>query len=135
MKLHSRSGRHRRCPVRRIVAILLSATVVGSAGGCADPRYHAKRAERDARIEHYVSWYAEHDAAGPQRVQKTMDLDRRMAAHRARHLEQTCALVRSLHERDVRRWSDEAPLRQARAQTMFRGKPEQINDTFGRMVY
>jgi hypothetical protein len=44
-------------------------------------------------------------------------------------------LVRALHERDVRRWKEEEPLRKARLDALLRGKPDEIDDTYAKMIY
>lgn len=79
--------------------------------------------------------YAAHDAAGIAGIRRTLDLDAALNQRRAEHLTRTCGLVRSLHERDIRRWKEEAPLRKARFEALLRGKPDQIDDTYAKMVY
>ena len=104
-------------------------------GGCTDPRFQKQQAIRDARIKDHVAVYAAYDAAGPDRIRQTLNLDKKLTEYHAKHLAQTCELIRSLHERDVRRWEDEAPLRRARLEALFHGKPEQIPDAWARLVY
>jgi hypothetical protein len=114
------------------------AAVLGIAlvlSGCSDPRFKQKQAIRDARIKHYLDDYAAHDAAGVDRMRQTVDLDRTLAEWRAENLTRTCGLVRTLHERDVRRWKEEEPLRKARIEALLRGKPDEIDDTYAKMVY
>jgi len=79
--------------------------------------------------------YAAHDAAGVDRMRQTLDLDAALNQRRTEHLTHTCGLVRALHERDVRRWKEEEPLRKARLEALFRGKPGEIDDTYAKMMY
>jgi len=79
--------------------------------------------------------YAAHDAAGVDRIRRTLDLDAALNKQRTEHLTYTCGLVRALHERDVRRWKEETPLRNARLEALFRGKPDEIDDTYAKMMY
>ena len=103
--------------------------------GCGDPRFKQKQEVRDARITRHLNDYAAHDAAGVDRMRQTLDLDQRLAQRRAEHLTRTCGLVRALHERDVRRWKEEESLLKARLETILRGKPDQIDDTYAKLVY
>ena len=109
------------------IAVILS--------GCSDPRFKQKQEIRDARIAHYLNDYATHDAAGVDRMRRTIELDKRLSRQRAEHLTRTCGLVRALHERDVRRWKEEEPLRNARLDALLRGKPDQVDDIYAKMVY
>ena len=113
----------------------MTGAAIAAFGGCNDPRFQKQQAIRDARIKDHVSAYAAHDAAGPNRIRQTLDLDKKLKERRAEHLAQTCELIRSLHERDVRRWKDEAALRRARLETLLRGKPDEIDDAWAKLVY
>ena len=105
-------------------------------GGCIDPRFKQKQERRDARMARQLNDYAAHDAAGVDRIRQTLDLDATLNQRRAEHLiTYTCGLVRTLHERDVRRWKEDAPLRKARIEALLRGKPDEIDDTYAKMVY
>ena len=44
-------------------------------------------------------------------------------------------IVGIITERDVQRWHDERDLRKEKIRTHLRGKPEQIDDTWAKMVY
>jgi hypothetical protein len=103
--------------------------------GCSDPRFKQKQNRRDARITRHLTEYAAHDAAGVERMRQTVELDKELSRQRAEHLTRTCGLVRALHERDVRRWKEEEPLRKARLEALSRGKPDEIDDTYAKMVY
>jgi hypothetical protein len=103
--------------------------------GCTDPRFQKQQAIRDARIKDHLSVYAAHDAAGPDRIRQTLDLDKKLKERRAEHLVQTRELIRSLHERDLRRWKKEEALRRARLEALLRGKPEQIPEAWAKMAY
>jgi hypothetical protein len=81
--------------------------------GCSDPRFKQKQQVRDVRMARYLNDYAAHDE----------------------NLTRTCGLVRALHERDVRRWKEEELLRKARIEAILRGKPDEIDDTYAKMVY
>jgi len=116
-----------------ILVAVLGIPVVFS--GCSGPRFKKQQEARDARIKDHLSAYAAHDAAGPDRIRQTLDLDKKLKERRAEHLAQTCELIRSLHERDVRRWEEEEPLRKARLEALLRGKPEEIDDAWAKMVY
>jgi hypothetical protein len=109
------------------VAIVLS--------GCSDPRFKQKQEVRDARMARHLTDYVAHDAAGVYRMRETLELDKTLAKRRAEHLTRTRDLFRTLHERDVRRWREEESLRKARLETLLRGKPDQIDDTYAKMVY
>ena len=83
----------------------------------------------------HLNNYAAHDAAGVDRMHQTVELDKRLSQQRAEHLTYTCGLVRALHERRVQRWEEEEPLRKARIEAYFYGKPDEIDDTYAKMVY
>lgn len=83
----------------------------------------------------YLNDYSAHDAAGVDRIRQTVELDKTLAEWRAENLTRTCGLVRALHERDVRRWKEEAPLRKSRIETILRGKPDEIDDAYAKMIY
>jgi hypothetical protein len=121
--------------VRSSAFFLIAYAIVAALGGCTDPRFQKQQEARDARIKDHLSAYAAHDAAGPDRIRQTLDLDKKLKERRAEHLAQTCELIRSLHERDVRRWEEEEPLRKARLEALLRGKPEEIDDAWAKMVY
>ncbi len=103
--------------------------------GCSDPRFKQNQQVRDTRMARYLNDYAAHDAAGVDRIRQTVELDKTLAEWHAENLTRTCGLVRTLHERDVRRWKDEEPLRKARIEALLRGKPDEIDDTYAKMVY
>jgi len=103
--------------------------------GCHDQRFVKQSEIRRQRIEHHVRQYSEHDAAGPERIQKTLDLHEKLKKSHEISLKKTCALCRKLHERDVERWRGERDLRRERTHQHLRGKPEQIDDTWAKMVY
>ena len=121
--------------MRRLSCLLMVCAAVAALGGCTDPRFQKQQAVRDARMAHHLNDYAAHDAAGVDRMRQTLDLDAALNQHRAEHLTYTCGLVRKVHERDVRRWNEEAPLRKARLETLLRGKPDEIDDTYAKMMY
>lgn len=104
-------------------------------GGCSDPRFKKKQERRDARMARHLNNYATHDAAGVDRMRQTARLDERLSHQRAEHLTYTCGLFRALHERRVQRWQEDEPLRKARLEALFRGKPDEIDDTYAKMVY
>lgn len=103
--------------------------------GCSDHRFKQKQAERDERITHHLNDYAAHDAAGVDRMHQTLELDKRLGEWHAENLARTCGLVRTIHERDLRRWKEEEPLRKAHIEAILRGKPEQIDDTYAKLAY
>ena len=109
------------------IAVILS--------GCSDSRFKQQQEVRDARMARHLTDYAAHDAAGLDRMRQTVELDKRLSRQRAEHLTRTCGLVRALHERDMRRWKEEEPLRKARLDALLRGKPDQIDDIYAKMVY
>jgi hypothetical protein len=113
----------------------MTCAAVAAFGGCTDPRFQKQQAIRNARVKQHLSAYAAHDAAGPDRIRQTLDLDKKLKERRAEHLAQTCELIRSLHERDVRRWEEEEALRKARLEAILHGKPEQIDEAFAKLVY
>jgi len=104
-------------------------------GGCSDPRFKEKQYRRDVRTARHLKDYAAHDAAGVERIRETARLDKKLSRERAEHLTYTCGLFRRLHERDVQRWKEEEPLRKARLEALFRGKPDEIDDTYAKMAY
>jgi hypothetical protein len=111
------------------------AIVVMTAAGCNDARWKEVGAVRRARIAAELKRYSDREAAGPERIKETMEIDRRLAEHSAENLEWTTELIRRSHERDVRRWHDEAPDREAMLRGQWNGHPETIPDTWARMVY
>lgn len=119
--------------VRRLV-VLLYPLYLG-VSGCHDPRYVEQREIRRQRIEHQLTKYDEHAAAGPQRIQETLDLHEKLRQQHKESLERTCALCKKLHERDVQRWRSERDIRRERCRTYLQGKPDQIDDTWAKMMY
>lgn len=109
--------------------------VLSSFGGCNDPRYVDKAEIRRARVEQHVRQYREHDAAGPERIQQTLDIHRRQREHHKESLKNTADLARRLHERDVERWQTDSDLRRERINKYLHGKPERIADTWADMIY
>jgi len=79
--------------------------------------------------------YLAHDAAGVQRLQRTVELGRRLDAHHRQHLAETVKRIEKYQSFERQRRREQAPLREAQLRAMYRGKPEQIDDTFARMVY
>jgi len=104
-------------------------------GGCSDPRFKQEQNRRNARMARHLTDYAAHDAAGIERIRRTLDLDAALNQRRAEHLTRNGGLVHSLHERDVRRWYEEEPLRKTRLEAIFRGKSDEIDDTYAKMAY
>jgi hypothetical protein len=117
------------------VLFIGAAIVAMTAAGCNDARWKEASAVRHARIAEELRRYSAYDAAGPERIKETMEIDRKVSEHRAENLEYTTELIRRLHERDVRRWVDEAPDREAMLRELWAGSPETIPDTWARMVY
>ena len=103
--------------------------------GCSDPRFKQKQELRDARMVRLLNDYAAHDAAVVDRIRETLELDKRLNEQRVEHLTRTCGLVRAIHERDVRRWKEEEPLREAHLKALLRGKPDRIDDTYAKLAY
>lgn len=122
---------------RTIRSIIFTASlgILVLLGGCSDPRFKQQQELRDARITRHLNDYAAHEAAGVDRMRETIDLAKRIEEWHAKNLTRTCGLVRSIHERDVRRWKEEESLRKERVEAVFRGKPEQIEDTYAKMAY
>lgn len=104
-------------------------------GGCHDPRFIKQTELRKNRIENHLANYHEYDAGGPKRMKRTADTFKALQAKHKKSLASTTALVKKMHQRDVDRWRSQRDLRRERTRTHLRGKPEQINDTWGRMVY
>jgi hypothetical protein len=121
--------------MQRLPCLLITCAAVAAFGGCTDPRFQKQQALRDAQIKDHLSVYAAYDAAGPDRIRQTLDLDKKLTEYHAKHLAQTSELIRSLHERDLRRWNEEAALRRARLEALLRGKPEQIPEVWAKLVY
>jgi len=113
----------------------LASLIVAAVVGCSDARWKEANAVRQARITEELHWYSAHDAAGPERIAETMGFAREQAKHRAENLEYTIRLARQMHERDVQRWRDEAPKREAALRQLWNGHPETIPDTWASMVY
>lgn len=104
-------------------------------GGCHDPRFVSQNEIRRRRTEHHVKQYVDHDAAGPERIQKTLDIHEKLRKGHEESLKKTCALCRRMHERDVERWRSERDRRREWIKTYLHGKPEQIDDTWAKMIY
>lgn len=121
--------------LQRFSCLFVICVAVAAWSSCTDPRFQKQQAVRDARMARHLNDYAAHDAAGVERMRETLDLDAALNRHRAEHLTYTCGLIRALHERDVRRWKEEAPLRKARLEAVLRGKPDQIDDAYAKMIY
>jgi hypothetical protein len=115
-----------------IFGLLAMSTAVG---GCHDPR-HVKQSEiRRQRIDQHVRQFRDYDAAGPERVQQTLDLQSQLREYHQESLNSTVATTRRLHERKVQKWESDRELRRERAHRYLRGKPEEIDDTWAKMVY
>jgi len=103
--------------------------------GCSDPRFEQKQEVRNARITRQWNSYATHDAAGVDRMRQTLEFNRKHNERQSEYLSRTCGLIRSLHERDLRRWKEEEPIRRARIEALLRSKPGEIADTYAKMAY
>jgi len=123
--------------VRRLgrVGCLAIVVVLWAVVGCNDAKWREASAARQERIKQVASWYAAHDAAGSERIEETLKIDRELAEHRADHLEYTIDLIHRGYERDVRRWHDQGPRRDAALRKLWNAHPETIPDTWARMVY
>lgn len=113
----------------------IAATAMLLVAGCHDPRYREQSDIRKARIRSHLSNYREHDAAGPQRAKQTIAVHRKLREHHKESLERTTDLARRMHERDVDRWHGERDLRRGRIRDHLHGNPDQIDDTWAKMVY
>jgi len=103
--------------------------------GCNDPRFIAQRDLRHRRIERRLAEYRQHDAAGPQRIQRTLAIHEQLKDEHEKSLAKTCALCKKLHEDRVERWRSQRDLRRQRARDILYGHPERIGDTWAKMVY
>lgn len=116
-------------------AITALCGIVAILSGCSDPRFKHQQKIRNERITYHLNDYAAHDAAGMDRVRQTLDLNTKLNEQRAEHLTYTCDLVRDTHERDVRRWNEDQTRRLDSLRAIFQGKPDQVPDTWAKMVY
>jgi hypothetical protein len=103
--------------------------------GCQDPRFKQKQALRDAGVAHHVSSYAAYDAAGPERIRKTLDLHDQLAQRREEQLEATRALIHRSYEERKTHWEEHRPKRRAFCKSQLHGKPDTIDETFATMFY
>lgn len=103
--------------------------------GCSNQLFRQRQAIRSERIEHHLSRFAAHEAAGCDRAGRTIDRLETAADYRAEHLGRTAAMIHNGHERRVERWESQAARRRAFFARQFRGNPEQIDETFAKMFY
>ena len=95
--------------MQRLSSFLMVSAAAAVLTGCNDPRFQEQQAIRDARMKQHLSAYAAYDAAGKDRIRQTLDLDKKLNEYRGKHLAQTSELIRTLHERDLRRWKNTQP--------------------------
>ncbi len=119
----------------RSTTIYLLAAMTVAFAGCQDPRFAEQCELRRQRIEKHARQYRDHDAAGPERIQATLDIDEKLRKGREESLWKTCALCRRMHERDVLRWRSERDRRREWVRAYLHGKPDQIDDTWAKMIY
>ena len=115
--------------------ISLALGAIALAGGCNRPAWERKSEERRARLHHHVSWFAEHDATGTDRMETTFHRIRQCRCYHEEHLDKTSSLVRKEMEADERRWCEERPKRRAFARRQWFGNPDTIPGTWAKMVY
>lgn len=119
-------------------ALVVVASVFGGsmlAGGCNDPKYEAKRAIRDGRIDDLLQGYSEMEADRPERIEGLRALHAEMEARHAKQMERTLKRIEESYLEDKHDWQIGAPSRQEKVHSILSGRPEKIPDVWGEMVY
>ena len=118
-------------PIPAVVTVVLSIC----AAGCSNPKYKEARQARDQSMEDYLRWYAEYDAKGPQRMEWLEELRKEWKARHERQLEESFRFIDDAYERDRKLWEKNAPQRERWLKAFLEGRPEEIEETWPKMVY
>jgi hypothetical protein len=106
-----------------------------AAGGCTDPKYKAKRAVRDGRLEEYLEEFSQMEADRPERIDALKALHAELEAKHARQMERTLKRIEESYLEDKQDWMIGAPSRKEKVHSILSGQPEKTPDVWGEMVY
>ena len=124
--------------IRPFSALVVAAGLLGTlllVGGCNDPKYKAKRAVRDGRIQEFLQEYSDMEAERPGNIEALKALNAEMEAHHAEQWEQTLKRIEESYLKDKHDWMIGAPSRKEKIHDILSGHPEKIPDVWGEMVY
>lgn len=119
-------------------SVISCAVVLGVSlwlSGCDSTKYKSARYERDQRMYKMSTDYAAYNKAGPERMSYVVGVDRKVRARQQESLERTLKYIEDSSEREQARWDSQSKTRQSWFQRIFKGKPEQMEDTFAKMTY
>jgi leucyl aminopeptidase (aminopeptidase T) len=103
--------------------------------GCNNAKYKSTRYERDRRMYGMATDYVAYNKAGPERMSYVAGVDRKVRQRQQESLDRTLKFIEDSSEREQARWDAQHKNRQSWFQRIFKGKPEQIEDTFAKMTY
>lgn len=103
--------------------------------GCADQRYKKARTERDARLAKVAGGYTKYNSSGFDRMSYVAGVSRKQRERQQQSLDATLKHIEDTNQRDQKRWNGQQRNRQSWWNRIFKGKPEEIDDTFAKMTY
>ena len=110
-------------------------TIVLPCIGCNTPRWEAGKHARSEKMHNTASKFRQHEAGGPERIDRTVVTIGKSRAYHEDHLVRTSKLVHSEWEYDKTRWVEERSKRRAFAGRYWHGKPDTIPATWAKMIY
>ncbi|MCB9851055.1 MAG: hypothetical protein H6817_10180 [Phycisphaerales bacterium] len=126
-------------PILRILTLALVAGSLAAAGGCSyfakDPRFQAKTAERNARINGYIDAFHAREAEGESRIAATCDKINAEDARHEKNLARTCDTIDAKMRRRRELWPSRLDATRARFDREMAGDLKSIDETIPRLFY
>ena len=113
---------------------MLTVLAVGLSS-CQDPAYKAKQEVRQAHIDRDAMLYLARERAGPEHLEALAELDKKLEKRYAEQLKKTLKMIQKRQERDRTQWIEMRSLREEQLRKMMEGKPEDILEIWGTMIY
>ena len=102
---------------------------------CQDPAYKARQSAREDRIDRYLGMYMSREQAGPENIEALTELDREMEKIYAERLAETIKKINERYKYDNERWIELRSIREEHLRKLLEGKPEDIPEVWGKMIY
>ena len=102
---------------------------------CQDPAYKTKQAAREDRIERTLGLHLSREQAGSENIEALAELDKEMQKRYAERLAKTIKLINERNKYDNKRWIEMRSLREEHLRRLLEGKPEDIPEVWGKMIY
>ncbi len=106
-----------------------------SAFGCSDPRFKQKQSQRDDQMRSLVTEQAKRAWERENRLSEFHSFHQKRSKTHAEHLQQSWNLIEQRYAKRLKAWSEQAPRRREFTQRVLKGKPQEIDDTWAKMIY